>query len=220
VPRRKNDSTASKRASVTPWAWNASRELAAQLVADGQLENTVIAARAGVTASSFERWKLQPEFAARVADHVAAFRKRITASGIATKEGRIAVLKARAAAIRGMLHARGTNPAMAMAFGSTVMQKGIQVKKLKSIGSGPFAREVEEYAVDTGTLSEERDILKQVAIEMGDWQTKSQIEVIEGPSLVDILRDRRLRRLHLEEQDRAEDEAEAARKAGAAPEAT
>src|SRR6202035_6009868 len=84
------------RDKVRPWTWNASRELAAQLVADKQLTNFEIARRAGVSDSQLNRWKLAPEFASRVTEHVATFRASITTTGLALRENRIAAKKARA----------------------------------------------------------------------------------------------------------------------------
>jgi hypothetical protein len=199
------------RTKITPWTWNASREQAAQLIADNQISNDQIAARIGVTPKTVTLWKREsPEFRARIAEHVATFRKNITTTGLVLKENRIALLKARAATIRGMMLARGKQKCMRNAPGETVMQKGIQVRTQKSIGSGHFAEKVEEFAVDTAALAEERAILQQIATEMGDWKTKSQVEVAEGPSIVDILRDRRLRRLHCEQEDQDREAAEAA----------
>ena len=94
------------RDKVRPWTWNASRELAAQLVADKQLTNFEIAKRAGVSDSQLNRWKLAPEFASRVTEHVATFRARITTTGLARRENRIAAKKARAAALRRVIRQR------------------------------------------------------------------------------------------------------------------
>ena len=94
------------RDKVRPWTWNASRELAAQLVADKQLTNFEIARRAGVSDSQLNRWKLAPEFASRVTEHVATFRASITTTGLARRENRIAAKKARAAALRRVIRQR------------------------------------------------------------------------------------------------------------------
>ena len=180
------------------------------MLADGQRSNEEIAARVGVTASALIRWRREsPEFRARIDEHVAAFRKRITSEGLATKENRIALSKSRAAAIRGVIRARGQLESMQSAPGDSIIQKGIQCLEIRSIGSGDLAREVEEYRIDTGTLAEERACMRQIAIEMGDWKSRSVIQV-EGPSIVEILRDRRLRRAHCEAEDAALDAAAAA----------
>ena len=95
------------RDKVRLWTWNAPRELAAQLVADKQLTNFEIARRAGVSDSQLNRWKLAPEFASRVAEHVATFRASITTTGLALRENRIAAKKARAAALERVIRHRG-----------------------------------------------------------------------------------------------------------------
>ena len=94
------------RDKVRLWTWNAPRELAAQLVADKQLTNFEIARRAGVSDSQLNRWKLAPEFASRVTEHVATFRASITTTGLALRENRIAVKKARAAALERVMRHR------------------------------------------------------------------------------------------------------------------
>lgn len=53
---------------------------------------------------------------------------------------------------------------------------GLLVRKLKSIGSGENTKTVEEYAVDTGLLSELREHEKQAAQELGQWINKSNVE--------------------------------------------
>ena len=51
-----------------------------------------------------------------------------------------------------------------------------------------------QFPVDGVLLARLSALEKEIAIEMGDWRTKSQMEEVDGPSIVDILRDRRLRR--------------------------
>lgn len=46
---------------------------------------------------------------------------------------------------------------------------GLLVRRIKSIGSGPSAREVEEYELDGVLLKEYREFMKQAAQELGQW---------------------------------------------------
>jgi hypothetical protein len=54
---------------------------------------------------------------------------------------------------------------------------GLLVRKARMIGAGDNAREVEEFEVDTGTLREGRESLKQAAIELDQWEEKQTITV-------------------------------------------
>lgn len=60
-------------------------------------------------------------------------------------------------------------------------RSGLLVRQLKQIGNGPTAREVEEYKLDTGLLSEFREHEKQLAIELGQWSEQG------GPTHVSLV---------------------------------
>jgi hypothetical protein len=205
------------RDKVRPWTWNASRELAAQLVADKQLTNFEIARRAGVSDSQLNRWKLAPEFASRVTEHVATFRASITTTGLARRENRIAAKKARAAALRRVIRQRAEayghgEPQYNPVTGVPLLDKKTNAPIVVPIPGGDTGMVVRQprtagvqFSVDGVLLAELSALEEQIAIEMGDGKRKSPIEVVGGPSMVDILRDRRLRRAHLVEQDVAEE---------------
>jgi hypothetical protein len=209
------------RDKVRPWTWNASRELAAQLVADKQLTNVEIAKRAGVTDSQLNRWKLTPEFAARADEHRATFRAGITTTGLALKENRIADKKERVAALQRVRQQRAEvcgqgEPLYNPVTGLPLIDKKTNAPIVVPIPGGDTGLVVRQpraagvqFSVDGVLLASISALEKEIAIEMGDWKTKSQMEVVDGPSLVDILRDRRLRRAHLAEQDAAEEKAAA-----------
>jgi hypothetical protein len=208
------------RDKVRPWTWNAPRELAAQLVADKQLTNFEIARRAGVSDSQLNRWKLAPEFASRVTEHVATFRASITTTGLALRENRIAAKKARAAALERVMRQRaevygGGEPQYNPVTGLPLLDKKTNAPIVVPIPGGDTGMVVRQprtagvqFSVDGVLLARLSELEEQIAIEMGEWKTKSQVEVTAGPSLVDILRDRRLR-AHLVEQDAAEEKAAA-----------
>src|SRR6202049_2266878 len=205
------------RDKIRPCTWNASRELAAQLVADKQLTNFEIAKRAGVSDAQLNRWKLAPEFASRVTEHVATFRARITTTGLARRENRIAAKKARAAAWRRVIRQRAEayghgEPPYNPVRGVPLLDKKTNAPIVVPIPGGDTGMVVRQprtagvqFPVDGVLLASLSALEEQIAIEMGDWEMKSQIEVVGGPSIVDILRDRRLRRAHLVEQDVAEE---------------
>jgi hypothetical protein len=57
-------------------------------------------------------------------------------------------------------------------------KSGLLVRQIKQIGNGDSAREVEEYKLDAGLLSEFREHEKQIAQELGQWQ-----EGTSGPAV-------------------------------------
>jgi hypothetical protein len=111
--------------SLDPWTWTAERERAAQLVADGHLTNDEIAVECGVGGRSLRDWKRCPEFRERVRQCLAEFRAKLAVEGLALKSNRIALLMGRAATLRGIVRARGKDPSMANAPGTTALQKGL-----------------------------------------------------------------------------------------------
>ena len=61
---------------------------------------------------------------------------------------------------------------------------GLLVRQMKIIGSGKAAREIEEFAADVGLLREIRELEKQIAIEMGEWEAAGvQVNNYIAPSL-------------------------------------
>ena len=172
--------------SLDPWTWTPERERAAQMVANGQRSNDQIAVECGVSGRSLRDWKSCPEFGERVRQYLAEYRAKLSAEGLALKSNRIALLMARAAMIRGIIRARGKHQSMANAPGTTVAQKGIQIRTLKSLGGGDMTQIVEEFAVDIRLLDQECDYLQHIATELGEW--KKPIEhggkVAASPELV------------------------------------
>jgi hypothetical protein len=92
----------------------------------------------------------------------------------------------RAATLRGIVRARSKHPSMANAPGTTVAQKGIQVRTLKSTGRRDRQEVVEEFVVDIGPLDQKCDYLRQIPNELGEG--KQVIEhgdkVAASPALI------------------------------------
>lgn len=76
--------------SSRAWKWTAQKEEAAALVARDDLTDVKIARRIRVEVRTLTRWKLEPEFAARVDALVKEFRARVRSEGIAVVENRLA----------------------------------------------------------------------------------------------------------------------------------
>ena len=154
---------------MKPFRWNGQREQAAVLVAEDRLTNEEIAASLGVTRQAVDYWKRHPDFQGRVAGIVEAERKAVLAKGIADKRNRVKFLDDRHRRLQRVIEARATDSTMATVAGGDT---GLMVRTYKSIGTGPTATMVEEYAVDTGMLREMREHEKQAAIELGEWTEK------------------------------------------------
>lgn len=152
------------------WHWTKKRTRAAQLVAEDRLTDDEIAAELGISRRSLACWKKHPDFAARVAEIVESMRQAILAEGIANKQNRIDALNERATLMRQVIAERAADM-VGIPGGGT----GLMVRTYKAIGTGEFARQVEEYAVDTPLLREMREHEKQAAIETGQWEEKSQV---------------------------------------------
>lgn len=161
------DATSQKR---TGFDWSPISYEAAQLLAVGELSVGDIAEKLGVTRQTLWNWRRNAEFAAHLDGLVEEIKAEIRRHGIGVIERRIAYLGDRHRRLRRIIEERGE--AMKDVPGGST---GLLVRKVKSIGFGEGAREVEEYAVDTGLLSEIRELEKQSAQELGQWINRSDV---------------------------------------------
>jgi hypothetical protein len=80
-----------------------------------------------------------------------------------------------------------------------VVQRGIQLRTEKSIGSGDNQRFVVEFALNTELLAAERDTIEEIATVTGKWRRKIEHGGRDGQpitiSVAEVLRNRRARRL-------------------------
>lgn len=150
---------------MTRFVWTEARETAAGLLAEDRLTDEQIAELIGVKRQTMALWKNRPEFKARVEAIVEKTRAAVEAEAIASKRNRIAALNDRWARMRRVVDERAADPDMADVPGG---KTGLLVRTYRSIGSGPFAERVEEYAVDIGLLKEFREHEEQAAREIGD----------------------------------------------------
>lgn len=105
-----------------------------------------------------------PHVAIAIADAHAA----IAQQGIANKQNRINAYDARWQRLHAVVEAR----AEAYATEAPGAATGLLVRTYKQVGQGPSAQLREEWSVDTGLLSEFRQLEQQVAKEMGQWVDK------------------------------------------------
>lgn len=153
--------------------WSPESEEAAQLLSVGELSTVEICEKLGICRTTLWNWRQNPEFAARVEEHLEEIRAEIRRRGIGVVERRVAALDDRWKRLHRVMAERGES--MKGVPGGTT---GLLVKKLKKIGSGDDSELVEEYAVDTGLLSELREHERQAAQELGQWINRSNVEQI------------------------------------------
>jgi hypothetical protein len=151
-----------------PFRWTGRRLLAARLIAEDLLSDVKIAAKVGVDRRQLARWKNHADFLAKVKDLVTAMGERSLRFAVARRHRRVKAMNDRWRRLKRVVRERAAAPEMANVPGG---KTGLLVRKVKSIGGGESAREVEEFEVDTGLLREIRDLEKQVAQELGQWET-------------------------------------------------
>jgi hypothetical protein len=143
--------------------------LAARLVAEDQLSDVKIAAKVGIERRQLTRWRQHPEFAAKVNALIAAMGERSMRFAVARKHRRVKAMNERWRKLKQIMRERAAAPDMAGVPGG---KTGLLVRKVKSIGTGKHAREIEEFEVDTGLLKEIRDLEREVALELGQRDAK------------------------------------------------
>lgn len=174
--------TVSASPNVTDFVWTKRREKAAQLVAADEQTDEQIAAAVGITKRQLERWKRHPAFQARVAEHVQAWRERILAEGVAVREKRVEALNERWERLRRLIAARTEDlrdetpggetgllvrePMLVKVYEASELDDGASLLPTKE------SRIVYKYTLDAALLKELREIEKQAAIELGQWEEK------------------------------------------------
>lgn len=157
--------------------WDSRRERAARLMAEGQgldgklLLESDIAKQVGVGRAALTTWKTYPEFMARVEHHVNLIESKLAAMGIRHKANRLRYYDEMARRMFALMNARGE--ALKDEPDAPGGELGLQVKVTKVIGSGKYAQEITEFQYDTALIKDFMNVMKQSAIEFGDWDEKS-----------------------------------------------
>jgi hypothetical protein len=95
---------------------------------------------------------------------------------IATALRRVHALDARWHKLQQVIAERADDPSMAKVPGGTT---GLLVREIRSIGSGPTAKLIPEYSIDTGLLQEMRAHEAQAAKELGQWPAKVDDKTVD-----------------------------------------
>jgi len=182
-------------APATPpqlFVWTDPRRRAALLVAQGTLFDREIAQQVGVTRRQVLRWKAHPLFAERVAALAQEQRAAVWERGITEKQARVADLGELRRRLWGIMDERAADPLMQGVPGGST---GLLERRTRGVGAGGQA--IVEYHFDVALVRALCGVLKQAALEMGEWgvppQTQSQDQAPpqspEGgwPSLAQLL---------------------------------
>src|SRR5262249_42455138 len=119
------------------------------------------------------RWRQVKEFQARVDEISRQLDAECLRIGIARKVNRLRRLDDRARRIQRLIDARAADPDIAALPGG---ETGLVVRREKSIGSDPAAQLVTEAEADVALLRELREIEKQAAIELGQWEETAGVK--------------------------------------------
>jgi hypothetical protein len=162
---------------IVPFVWNAEKEEAAQLVAEDKLTDPKIARRAKVSERTLYRWKVHPEFAARVAEHRAEYARIVRSRGIAIVENRVEAYNERWILMKTVITSRAARHAKRRKEGHDDTPEealtGLVILE-KTFGKNGVT---EKWLVDTGLLAELRNHEQQAAKELGQWEEKSRVDV-------------------------------------------
>jgi hypothetical protein len=157
--------------------WTDKTEEAAKDVALDRLTNQEIAEKAGVTRQALDKWKLNPEFKARVDAHHEEFKAIVRRRGIAQLERRVDALNTRWDLMHRVIAERAADPGMQLPAGG---KTGLMVHTVKGVGKGDDFQLIDLYEVDVGLLREMREHEKQAAQELGQWTEKKEVTGQDG----------------------------------------
>lgn len=158
--------------------WTDAKHRAAERLAAGKLSDEEIAEELGVGRRTLARWKTVPAFTDRIVEIVRTNAEELRKKGVRERVNRLAELDDVVERIKQVFAARAEDCA-SVPGGAT----GLLTRQIKLLGRGDNAREVEEYRVDTGTLRELREYLKQAAIEVGEWAEKRLFGGIDNQTI-------------------------------------
>lgn len=151
----------------TKFKWTLSKLQAARLIAEGQMADYAIAEKVNVNSVTIGRWKAHPDFRRKVVMYLNEINESVLAMGVANKSVRVGRLNERYNQIQEIVRERGESAEMQNVPGG---KTGLLVHDVK--GAAGVAYDV--YKVDTALLGEEREIAKQAAVEMGQWNKNDE----------------------------------------------
>lgn len=153
------------------FAWTGQRLRAAELLAEDELTDLVIAETVGISDRQLRNWKQHPEFRAKVEELTLTLERAMLRFAIAKRRKRIERQNADWQRLDQMRRERAVDPTMQHIPGAST---GLIVRRYKAIGTGRDQQVVEEYEVDTALLNHLLALEKHTAQELGQWTEKSE----------------------------------------------
>jgi hypothetical protein len=165
------------------WEWSPEKQEAAVLLAEGELTDNEIAAKAGIHRVNLWRWKKCPPFAERVQSLIKDIGDALRQHALGRKLRRLKGLTDKAERIERVIEERAIEHAGKVAGGGT----GLLALEPKMLGSGEKAQLVDVYRADTALLKEYRELTIAAAKEVGDAPESPVVPtVVNNNSVVQI----------------------------------
>jgi hypothetical protein len=151
---------------------NQKQILAAQLVAEGKLGLKQIANQVQCSVPSIVGWKHLPKFQELVAHHRKVFENRVAGSFLGQRMKRVEMRDNLARALIHTVRKRGQAAAKDKALLAVGGDNGLVVTKLRHVrGKGV----VKEYEIDHPTIDQMRNLMREQAIDNGQWSEKKDV---------------------------------------------
>lgn len=158
---------------MSAFRWTPQSEEAVMLLARGQLTQEEIGQKVGVARRTVNTWFSNPEFRARYDEEIGLIRAEVRRVGIADKNNRLAAYNARHKWLNKLISDRADDH---RAEGEPGASTGLLARDIKRVASEtdegkPTTVELVVWKFDHAPLAELRNLEKQAAIELGEWQT-------------------------------------------------
>jgi hypothetical protein len=183
---------------LEPWTWTKKREDAAKLMCQG-VSDVLIARKLNVNPRSIARWKDRDEFNERRTELMAELTLKVKREFLANKSGRIQSLVEDFNALSLILNERGIDcewldeagkPRKSGAPGGST---GYLAREYQSRDTADVMHEGKPakvtspkavYKFDSAIMRERRELRKQIAIELGEWE---EVKIPDSDRLDEVL---------------------------------
>lgn len=161
---------------LKPFNWNKQSRQAAWLLGRTTLRTPAIAAEVGVTPETVRKWHKHPGFKDRVRDYEEEELADARRAKYSRRSDRVFALSTELEQQDEIFKQRATD-VTEYERGKQGLETGRVVRQYKGFGNGEFLEIRTEYMVDNATVKERRELLKQLAMELGEWNEKGEEQV-------------------------------------------
>lgn len=153
--------------------WTQQKENAAALLALGTKTYDQVASECEVTRQTLINWLKDTEFEQRVKENASVIRERVLDIGIANKQSRLERLNKRWQQIDVIFTERANTT---LNISEPGFRTGLLNRTVTNVTKGDYTIVEEEYKPELGLLKEERELAKQAASELGEWNPAGSTE--------------------------------------------